>query len=134
MDQRAYTSKHDSSSPTVTIESLMLLCVIDTKEGRKVATVDIHGAFMQCDMDKLVHVKFEGVMAEMIINIDPNQNLKYARTEGGKTAVYAALFKALYGNIRALFIFWRKLTREIKSLGFKINPCNWFVANNTIDI
>ena len=61
--QRLYTSKHKSSLPTVAIKSLILSCVIDTKEGRKLATVDIPGAFMKCDMEKLVHVKFEGVMA-----------------------------------------------------------------------
>eukprot|EP00978_Attheya_sp_CCMP212_P010408 scaffold25220_cov34-Attheya_sp.AAC.1 len=34
-----YISKEDASSPTVTIESVMLCCVIDAKEGRDVATV-----------------------------------------------------------------------------------------------
>eukprot|EP00978_Attheya_sp_CCMP212_P018525 scaffold50786_cov35-Attheya_sp.AAC.3 len=36
-----YISKEDASSPTVTIESVMLCCVIDAKDRRDVATVDI---------------------------------------------------------------------------------------------
>lgn len=57
--QRAYTNKEDASSPTVAIEALMLSCVIDAKEGRDVATVDIPGAFMQADMDDLVHMRLD---------------------------------------------------------------------------
>eukprot|EP00978_Attheya_sp_CCMP212_P046654 scaffold403813_cov59-Attheya_sp.AAC.1 len=52
--------RKEASSPTVVIESLMLTCVIDSKEERDVAVVDIPGAFMQVDMDELVHMKLEG--------------------------------------------------------------------------
>jgi len=62
--QRATTTKEEASSPTVAIESVMLSCVIDAKEGRDEATVDIPGAFMQADMEDTVHMKLEGKMAE----------------------------------------------------------------------
>ena len=39
------------------IESAMLSCVIDAKEGSDMATVDIPGAFMQADMEDRVHMK-----------------------------------------------------------------------------
>jgi hypothetical protein len=44
--QRIYKTKEETSSPTVRTESLMLSCVIDTKEGRNVITADVPGAFM----------------------------------------------------------------------------------------
>eukprot|EP00957_Ditylum_brightwellii_P120005 9158273-Ditylum_brightwellii.AAC.2 len=44
----------------------MLSCVIDAKERRKVATLDVPNAFMQADMDELVNMKIEGSMAEML--------------------------------------------------------------------
>ena len=56
--QRVYTSKQQNSLPIVAIKLRILLWVIDTKEGRKLVTVDIPGAFMQFDMDELFHVKF----------------------------------------------------------------------------
>eukprot|EP00957_Ditylum_brightwellii_P156873 11939680-Ditylum_brightwellii.AAC.1 len=34
--QRSYIPKDDASAPTVAIESLMLSCLIDAKEGRDV--------------------------------------------------------------------------------------------------
>ena len=60
--QRATTTKEEASSPTVAIESVMLPCVIHAKEGRDVATVDIPAAFMQADMEDIVHMKLEGKM------------------------------------------------------------------------
>ena len=57
--QRLYTSKSETSSPTVSLTGIMLTCMIDAFEGRDVATVDIPGAFLQTKMpedDKDVHV------------------------------------------------------------------------------
>jgi hypothetical protein len=65
--QRIYTTKQEASSPTVTIESLMISCAIDAKEGRDVATVDIRGAFMQVDMDEIVQMRLEGTMADLVM-------------------------------------------------------------------
>jgi hypothetical protein len=58
--QRLHTNKEDASSPTVAIEAVMLSCVIDANERRDTATVDIPGAFMQADMDELVHLRLNG--------------------------------------------------------------------------
>jgi hypothetical protein len=69
--QRPYTAKEDASSPTVSIEAVMLSCTIDALERRDVATVDIPGAFMQADMDELVHMRLEGTMAELLVKLDP---------------------------------------------------------------
>ena len=45
--QRGYIDKQDASSPTVTTESVSLSCIIDAKEGRDVAVIDIPNAFVQ---------------------------------------------------------------------------------------
>jgi hypothetical protein len=34
-------------------------------------TCDIPGAFMQADIDELIHVKLEGKLAEIFMQIDP---------------------------------------------------------------
>ena len=39
-------------------------------EQRHVITCDIPGAFMQVDMDELIHVKLEGELAELLIKVD----------------------------------------------------------------
>jgi hypothetical protein len=45
--QRDYISKEDASSPTVATEAVLLLCIIDAKEGRDVTVIDIPNAFIQ---------------------------------------------------------------------------------------
>jgi hypothetical protein len=131
--QRAYTTKEDTSSPTVAIESVMLSCVIDAMERRDIATVDIPGAFMQTDMDELVHVKLEGKMAELLVLIDPKLYRKHKQIEKGKHVLYVELRKALYGTLRASLLFWKLLTKRLKSWGFKVNPYDWCVANKLIN-
>jgi hypothetical protein len=131
--QQEYTSKEDASSPTVSIESLMLSCVIDAKEKRDVATVDIPGAFMQANMDELVHMRLEGTIAELLVKLDPKLYWKYIQIVNGKKVLYMELKKALYGTMRAALLFWKLLTSKLVAMGFEINPYDWCVANKTIN-
>jgi len=89
--QRLYTNKEDSSSPTVAIESVFLTSVIDSKENHDVATIDVPGAFMQADMEDTVHMKLEGTMAELLINLALDVYKKFAYKHNGKTMLYVLL-------------------------------------------
>ena len=131
--QRLHTPKDDASSPTVATESVLLSCVIDAKERRDVATVDIPGAFMQGDQDETVHMRLEGTLAELLTKCDPKLYRQYVVTEHNKPVLYVELIKALYGTLRAALIFWRKLTSKLIEWGFTINPYDWCVANKQID-
>ncbi len=105
--QRNYTTKEEASSPTVAVEALLLLCVIDAQEGRDVATADIPGAFMQADMEDVVHMKLEGLMGELLVKIDPAPYRKHVLMEKGKQVLYVELKKALYGTLKAALLFWK---------------------------
>ena len=131
--QRLHTPKDDASSPTVATESVLLSCVIDAKERRDVATVDIPGAFMQGDQEETVHMRLEGTLAELLTKCDPKLYRQYVVTEHNKPVLYVELIKALYGTLRAALIFWRKLTSKLIEWGFTINPYDWCVANKQID-
>jgi hypothetical protein len=54
--QRLWKTKDETTSPTVSIESLFISCMIDAMEGRDVATIDIPSAFMQAFIDEIVHI------------------------------------------------------------------------------
>jgi hypothetical protein len=131
--QRKTTAKEDASAPTVAIESVLLTATIDATEGRDVATMDIPAAFMQADIDEVVHVKFEGEMAEMLVKMDPKLYRKFVKNENGKTVLYVELLKALYGTMRAALLFWKLLSRKLVEWGFEINPYDWCVANKMIN-
>ena len=112
---------------------MFLTSVIDARENRDVATVDIPGAFMQADMDDVVHMKLEGKMAELLVKVDPKLYRKYVQMEKGKMVLYVELRKALYGTLKAALLFWRKLTGILKSWGFIPNPYDWCVVNKMIN-
>jgi hypothetical protein len=106
---------------------------IDAMEERDVATVDILGAFMQADIDEVVHVKFEGEIAEMLVKMDPKLYRKYVKDENGKSVLYVELLKALYGTLKAALLFWKLLTSKLVKWGFAINPYDWCVANKMME-
>jgi len=130
--QRLYKSKEETSSPAVSVEALFLTCVIDAMEGRHVATCDIPNAFMQTDIDELIHIKLEGPIADLLIRVDPSY-AKLASYERGQKVIYAKLSKALYGTLQASLLFWKDLTKYLTDLGFAVNPYDPCVANKTID-
>jgi hypothetical protein len=97
--QCLWTNKGKSSSPTATLESLMINATIDVY----VATVDIPGAFLQTeqDDDKIIHVKLPAEMASLLAEINPEKYKPYLCTEGGKPLIYMKLKKCLCGTLCA---------------------------------
>jgi hypothetical protein len=131
--QRAWTEKSESSSPTISTQAVFLTAVVDALEGRDVAIVDVPGAFMQVDMDEVVHVRFTGIMVEKLLEIDAEMYEPYVVYEGKEKVMYVELLKALYGTLRASRLFWEKLTGKLLEWGFVPNPYDACVVNKTIN-
>ena len=127
--QQAKINKEDASALTVTIESIIISCVIDAAEWHDVATVDIPGAFMQADMDEVVHVKLKGKMVDLLVKIKPKLYRKYVLIKKGKPILYIELKKALYRTLQAALLFWQKLSKQLEDWGFEINPYGWCITN-----
>jgi hypothetical protein len=115
-------SKEETSSPTVATEALILTCVIDAMEGRDAATCDIPGAFMQSDMKGKVVMKLKGVMAKVILKINPQKYTKHVVKENGKDVIYVILQKALYGTLQAALLFWQNLSPNLSNGDSKSTP------------
>ena len=65
--QRNWLPKEYTIPPTVSIEGLMLSCIIDVMEGCDVATADIPGVFLQTDYDiGGIPIKMECAMATLM--------------------------------------------------------------------
>jgi len=105
--QFKYTTKVDTSSPTMSLEAMMMSCAIDTREGRHVAVMDIPGAFLHTDMEEDVHMLLEGTIAKLIVKLDPSLYRKYIwENKNGKPMLYVKLRKALYGTLQVALLFW----------------------------
>jgi hypothetical protein len=66
---------------------------MDAIEGRKIATWDIPGAFLQADWpaDRDCYLKFEGAMVSMICDIDSNHSKNIVYGKNGRKFIYAKL-------------------------------------------
>jgi len=132
--QRVYTQKEEASSPTVSLEAMMLSCGIDAKEGRYVAVTNIPGAFLHANMKGTMHMILEGTIAELIVKLEPKVYRKYVwNDKKGKPMLYVQLKKALYGTLQAALVFWELLSNTLTGWGFKINPYNHCVANKMMN-
>ena len=130
--QRVYKTKEETYAPTVSSEAMFITAIFDALEGRDVAIVDIPGAFMQADIDELIHVKLEGELVDLIIKLDPSY-AEYITYEKNKKVIYTELDKALYGTMQAALLFWKKLSGYlVDELGFTTNPYDTCVVNKKI--
>lgn len=132
--QREDFTKEEAASPTVTNESVFLTVIIDAKEGRDVATVDITGAYLHAVNDHDVHMILEGKLAELMELVAPHIYRKHITTNHkGQPILYVRLHKALYGILKSALLFYKKLSGDLKQNGFIINPYDRCVANKRVD-
>ena len=132
--QRAYITKEESTSPTISTEVVFLTAVVDAWESQKVVVLDVPGAFMQVDLDKLVHVQFEGEMVDKLLEIDQDLYGSYITEEKGTKVMYVELLKALYGTLRAAQLFWEKLqVKLVNDWGFTPNRYDSCMVNKKVN-
>ena len=115
--------KSDSSSPTVATNSIFLTGVVDARERRDIAILDIANAFLHATNDKKVLMVLWGKLAEMMVAVDPELYRKYViYTSKGVPMLFVRLSKALYGMLRAVLLFYKILRSDVDNMGFMVNP------------
>jgi hypothetical protein len=134
--QRDNISKEDASSPTVATEAVLLLCIIDAKEGRDVTVINIPNVFIQTRVEDgdMAIIKIRGVLVDILVQIAPNVYKSYITTDKKATKqLLVQCQNALYGTMVASLLYYRKFTKSLTSVGFEINPYNPCVANKIVD-
>ena len=133
--QRVYKTKAETSSPTVCTESVFIGSVMDAKEGRDVAHVDIPGAFLQTEAGDDTIIKLQGVLVLTLLKINPEWR-NFVVYEGKKATptIYSQAKKALYGTVDAAKLFFDNLSSFLMDkLQFKRNPYDSCVMNRMIN-
>lgn len=106
--QRGYIPPEQATSPTVSIEALLITCVIDAMAWRAMAVADVSGAFLKNEIpddDEDVLVVFEGKIVELLIRTDASYERYVHINKTGKKVLYTRLKKAMYGCLRAASFF-----------------------------
>ena len=98
-DQQDKGLYEDLSSPTVSTCAVFTLLTVAAQKKRRIAVVDVSGAYLNADMtmDVSVHMHLDRTMTDIIISIDPRYG-KYTVARGGVTE---HLKKALYGCVES---------------------------------
>jgi hypothetical protein len=130
--QRVDAKKGDATSPTVSIEAVLITAVIDAKEERDVAVIDIPLAFVQTEMDDEVLMIMRGRLAEIMAAVAPEIYNKYITIENGIKLLYVKLLMALYGTLKDVLLFYQNLVGDLEEKGFKLNPYEICIVNKII--
>ncbi len=132
--QRTHVDKEEAVAPTVMSEAIFIQSTIFDHENRDVATCDILGAFLQADNPDYVLMQLDGVLAELMVKVEPKLYCKYTTTNAkGKPVLYVQLKKAVYGMMKSALLFYCKYIADLTSLGFDINPYDPCVTNKIIN-
>jgi hypothetical protein len=132
--QRETAEPGAATSPTVSLESVLITSTIEAYEGREVAVVDIPGAYLSADMDEEVIMLLRGRLAELMVKTAPNIYRKYITMDAkNQPILYVKLQKALYGCLRSALLFYLKFVGDIESQGFTLNPYDPCVVNKVIN-
>lgn len=108
--QRTYIDKNSIASPTLHLESILTLLVVDVYESC-VATIDIGGESLLFNIATFVLVKLHRDLIKVIHNTNPGYK-KYVTKRGKKPILCMELRKTLYSI----------LCKE-KFYGMKTLPC-----------
>ena len=115
-------------------DSVFLTGVVDAKEGRDVAVLDIANAFLHADNDEEILMLLRGKLAEMMVQVDPTMYHKYVTYSAkGQAMLYVKLTKALYGMLRAALLLYKRLRGDPENMGFEVNPYDPCVANKMVN-
>lgn len=110
---REYLGKEDSTSPTASVESVFLTCVIHAHKGRDIMSADVPNAFIQAifprtpGQDRTV-MKITGKLVDILVNMHPNVYRNYVVLKKGKRVLYAEILKAIYGMLEAALLWYQQ--------------------------
>ena len=135
--QRDYISKEDVISPIVATKAVLMSCITDAEEDRDVAVIDIPKSFIQTQVEDekyRVFINIHGVLVDILVEIAPDvYKLHVTTDQKGVKQLLVQCQNALYGTMVASLIYYRKFTKSLTDIGFKINPYDLCVANKIID-
>jgi hypothetical protein len=80
-----------------------------------------------------VILKIKGPLVDMLISLDNELYQNFVVYENGIKVLYVKVLKALYGMLIASLLFYKKLRKDLESIGFKVNPYDPCVANRIIN-
>ena len=120
----AYTSKDEVTSPTDTIESVLLTETVYSHEGCDVDTIDIPNKSIKKHLgDTYITIILKDKMADLMSSISPKIYFKITIIDNKRNVVlYTSIIKTIYGKMKAASIFYLNLVNNVKLKKFSVEP------------
>jgi hypothetical protein len=103
-----------TSSPTMSITSLYILCNLLLEKDMQVATADVVGAYLNAEMTDEVFMRIDKRLVPYMVESNP-QHKKMIRPNG---EIFVKLKKALYGCRQSGRLWYDKISNILSSIGF----------------
>jgi Reverse transcriptase (RNA-dependent DNA polymerase) len=107
----------DLSSPTVSTSAVLTVLAVAAHENRRIAVVDLTGAYLNADMgtDVAVHMRLDPLISGLMMKLCND----YARFADERGCIVVRLQKALYGCIESAALWHDNLSGTIRELGYE---------------
>ena len=132
---REWLTREDSASPTAAHESIMLMAVINAKEGQDVMCADLPNGFIQTEMPKVekgeerIIMKITGVLVDMLVQLNPQLYGPCVVYEKNHKVSHIQVLRAIHGMLQLSLLWYKKLRKDLEEQGFEFNPYDPCVAN-----
>ena len=105
--QCQWMTKADTSSPTVSMQSVLITFAIEVHKNQEVAIIDIPNAVVQMPHEgETVFMKVQGELANILLETCPELYKDYVVYENRTPVLYLELLKALYGLLGSSLLFY----------------------------
>ena len=101
----------------------------ETKQITYVIINDVPNAFVQTTVpqDEVYErsiTKIWGALVDILCEISPEIYKPYVKFDNNnrEKILYVQMLKALYGMLIASLLYYKKFRKDIKSIGFEVNP------------
>jgi hypothetical protein len=116
------------SSPTVTPQSILILCAHAAENFWFVATMDVKCAYLNASREgqPMLHIRLRGLVARRFVELAPAYRACYDPRSDSLLAIAA---KAIYGTVEAANLWYQEVLKTLTSLGYSNSdedPCLFF--------
>jgi hypothetical protein len=98
--------------------------------------IDIPNAFIQTvikDEEHRVVVRIRGSLVDILVSIAPDVYGPYMSTnKASQKVLLVQCLNAVYGNMVAALLYYKKFVKSLTKQGYKINPYNGCMANRVV--
>jgi len=135
---REWISKEEATSPTVSLELIMLTAAINAKEGCDVMSADIPNSYIQAELpptpegEDRILVKIQGELAKLLMKIAPDFYAPFVVMERGVKMIYCEVTMGLYGMLIAGLNWYKKFSGDLITEGYEKNTYDPCVCNKMV--